>query len=79
MVRVKFFANFREIAGKREMELSAKTLNDLIKSLLSEHPEFEKLMGYAVVMINGRIVKKDDDVNLEDCDVVAIFPPVSGG
>ncbi len=79
MVRVKLFANFREIAGKREIEVDAEYLKDLLEKLTAEYPEFEKLMGYAVIMVNGKIADRNENVRLREDDAVAIFPPVSGG
>lgn len=79
MVRVKFFANFREVAGKKELEIEARTLGELLMRLLSLYPEFEMLMDYAVITVNGRIVDRNEDLVLEKEDVVAVFPPVSGG
>jgi len=79
MVRVKLFANFREIAGKREIEVDAENLKDLLEKLTSEYPEFEKLMDYAVIMVNGKIADRSENVGLRKHDAVAIFPPVSGG
>ncbi len=79
MVRVKFFANFREIAGKKELEIDAGTLGEVLMRLLSLYPEFEMLMDYAVITVNGRIVDRNEDLVLEKEDVVAVFPPVSGG
>ncbi len=79
MVRIRLFANFREVAGKREIEVDAESLQDLMKKLTAEYPEFEKLMEYAVIMVNGRIADRNENIRLKKDDTVAIFPPVSGG
>ncbi len=79
MVVVKLFANFREVAGKREVEVEAKSLKELLENLVSMYPEFHGLMGYAVVVVNGKIADKEKDLMLKKEDTVAIFPPVSGG
>jgi len=84
MVIVKLFANFREVVGARELELDAQNVSELLKKLISMFPPVEELINreeYLHVMVNGvhfnnldrfkTILKKDD--------VVAIFPPVSGG
>ncbi|WP_456369854.1 MoaD/ThiS family protein [Geoglobus sp.] len=77
MVRVKLFANFREIAGAKELEVDAKTLGELMELLKSRYPQFEKLYEYSIVMVNGRVVEGDEV--LDEKDVVALLPPVSGG
>jgi len=78
VVRVKLFANFREIAGERELEIDAESVEELLKKLEEIYPEFSRLYEYAIVMVNGRSVD-DFSVRLEKNDVVALLPPVSGG
>jgi len=84
MVRVKLFANFREVAGVRELEIDANTIEEVLKKLveifprLEEYFKGEKLRSYVHVMVNGEIVR-DFKFELNNSDVVAIFPPVSGG
>ncbi len=77
MVKVKLFANFREIAGKKEIEIDAKDTEELLEKLAEIYPEFKKLYDYAILMVNGNIAK--GNVKLKKDDVVAIFPPLSGG
>ncbi len=79
MVLVKLFANFREVVGKKEIEIDAKNLKELIETLNQQYPDFHKLMEYAVIVVNGQIAEVDEDIELKDEDTVAIFPPVSGG
>ncbi len=77
MVKVKLFANFREIAGKKEVDVEAVDLNSLLKILAAKYPKFSELYNYAIVMVNGKVAK--ENVKLRKDDVVAILPPVSGG
>jgi len=86
MVRVKLFANFREAAGIKEVEIKAETVGELLRRLAEEFPrlkilffEGENLRDYVNVMVNGRNVRQDLSYVLKDEDEVAIFPPVSGG
>ncbi|MET1125068.1 MAG: ubiquitin-like small modifier protein 1 [Archaeoglobaceae archaeon] len=85
MPRVKLFANFREAAGVKEIEIEAEKLSELLRKLAETFPKlgdvmFEggKLREYVNIMVNGRIVR-GEDVELKDDDEVAIFPPISGG
>jgi len=84
MVRVKLFANFREIVGSRELEVDAKSVRELLDLLVKNYPKFkeyfseDKLKEYVHIMVNGKIVE-DLSERLNQNDTVAIFPPVSGG
>ncbi|KUO42779.1 MAG: hypothetical protein APU95_06270 [Hadesarchaea archaeon YNP_N21] len=91
-VTVKFFANFREIVGKDQIEISGVgTVMSLLNELTKKYgprlgdqlfdPKTRKLRGYVNILVNGRGVNllSGLDTKLNDGDVVAIFPPVSGG
>jgi len=85
MVKVKLFANFREVVGRKEIEISATTVLDLLIKLTNEYPELKQLIfkdnkisEYVNVAVNHKIVH-ELNTKLDKDDVVAIFPPVSGG
>lgn len=86
MPRVKLFAIFREAAGIAELEVEAKNLRELLENLVSRYPklrdlffEDEKLRETVHVMVNGTHFRGKLDIELKESDVIAIFPPVSGG
>jgi len=89
-VQVKYFAMLREMTGKREEEIEAKTVRGLLDSLISKYgtrleKEFysagEEIPGYYQIMVNGLNIRafKNLDTELKDGYVVAILPPVGGG
>ncbi len=78
MVKVKLFANFREIIGKREIEINADSVVEVKEKLAKISPEIEKLYNYAIIMVNGKVIE-DEQHKVSENDVIAIFPPVSGG
>lgn len=73
VVKVKLFATFREGRFKeKDMELPERTiLRDLVKPL--DFPE----KPAKILLVNG--IRVTEDGQLNDGDVVAIFPMIAGG
>jgi molybdopterin converting factor small subunit len=73
-IKIKLFASLRNKIGKKELEMEVidqDKVSDVIKSLhLSEQDNF-------ITMINGVHCKLDH--NLNDGDVLSIFPMIAGG
>ncbi len=88
-IKVKLFANFREAAGVREVEVEAENLGEVFEYLSSRFPGLKSLFfdsegnlkDYVNVMISGKLIRGDDRLRAEvkAGDSVSIFPPVSGG
>ncbi|HUP28426.1 MAG TPA: MoaD/ThiS family protein [Chloroflexia bacterium] len=79
-VTVRLFASFREAAGMAEAGLSVEpgtTVSQLWDSLVVAHPRLEPLSRSAGMALNGRYTS--GDARLNDGDVAAFLPPVSGG
>ncbi|NJE10926.1 ubiquitin-like small modifier protein 1 [Thermococcus sp. MAR1] len=86
-IRVRYFARFRSLVGTGEEELDVPkgiTVRELIELLKERHPVLKTEvfaedddLADVNVSRNGRYVGFDDV--LQDGDVVALFPPVSGG
>lgn len=77
MVEVLFFADLQEKMGSEKMvleDVAGMTIKDLRQRLLSSYDLETK---QAIVAINEEYVQ--DDTVLQDKDVVAFIPPVSGG
>ena len=82
MVKIKFFASFRERLGREELdiELDKKiTIAELLEKLKTELPEAGKILGSGrcIIAVNQEVAKGETPVS--QGDEVAIFPPVSGG
>lgn len=74
-VRVRFFGSLKERAGAQEMNMelpNGSKVGDLLRNIENIVKEVN-----IVVAVNSR--KVDEEHVLSDGDVVAIFPPVSGG
>ena len=89
---VKFFANFREATGLGQIEVPivkdiASLLNVLVERFGSELAEqlyeqgTKKLLDTVNIFVNGRSMNSLEGLAtlLKNGDVIAIFPPVSGG
>lgn len=92
VITVKFFANFREAVGQERVEVAAvgdvaALLDELVRRFgekITEQlygPGSKKLRETVNVLVNGHGINllSGLDTKLKDGDVVAIFPPVSGG
>jgi len=82
MVKVKFFAWFREKAGVAEVELDIKdraTVGDIIEMLKRRYPALGEAFdgGNYFVSVNHEVAELKQEVR--EGDEVAFFPPVSGG
>ncbi len=87
-IRVRLFANFREYAGTKELELEGDTVAEILGILSERFPAMEKmifkgkdLQPYINIFLNGRDILNSGDTGtvLHQNDEIAIFPPVSGG
>ena len=87
-VKVRLFANIREIMGERELFLDSTTVNGVLDTLTAMNPDLRDVLfedgalrPYITVLLNGRNINEIDGVQsiLSEGDEVAIFPPVSGG
>jgi molybdopterin converting factor subunit 1 len=77
-VKVLFFAACREIAGKSQMELElqkGEPVSRVLKMLQSDFHDF--LTMPIMLAVNTEYVQ--NDYALQDGDVVALIPLVSGG
>lgn len=86
MPKVKLFAKFREIAGVSEVEVEGSNLKEVLENLCSKFPKFretlfegEKLKDFVQIMVNGKNARGNLDFSVSERDLIAIFPPVSGG
>jgi len=77
-VEVRFFARCREVVGEKvkELEVDEGTkLLDFIDLLLTKYPELKN--ERLIVSLNHKYASLNERLN--EHDVLAVFPPVSGG
>ncbi len=93
-MKVRFYATFRELVGKKEVEVhGVRTVGDLIEFIskhynpavgeqLLESPRVDdKKPIDGMILVNGHNILHLRGLNTElrDDDVVYIFPPAGGG
>lgn len=78
MVKLRLFANLREIAGTARLEVDGETVADVI-DIANERfgPDFERGVQTSRVWVNGEEAHPTDFVT--ETDEVVLLPPVSGG
>lgn len=91
-VIMRYYADFREIMGIREMLLDLKdgqTIRGLLATITNKYPELKSelfenqddLKEFVTVLINGRSIEFLEHMNtrLKDGDMISLFPPAHGG
>ena len=79
-VTVRFFATYRDVAGKPQIEVEmddGASLGDLLERLYDTYPKLKKWSESIICSVNRKYA--DDDKVLEPGDEIALLPPVSGG
>jgi molybdopterin synthase sulfur carrier subunit len=89
-IKVKAFANFREILGReRDVEVKdGSTISDLLDELCRTNQKLRsaafdepgQIKDYVIIMKNKKNIDSQDGLGtkLSEGDEVAIFPPVAG-
>jgi len=80
MVKILFFASFREEAGTTEFELEVRgstTVSDLYQQLRLHFPNLKAESDFTLVSVNQDFATWGSRVG--PGDEIAFFPPVSGG
>lgn len=78
-IELRFFASIRDLMGIAADETAmpeGSTVEALLEKMKREHDPLRE-MDLILVAVNGEYV--DPSTTLEEGDVVAMFPPVSGG
>ena len=82
-IKVKFFFDFQEITGKKEVEIEIEkevNIKEFIKLLEDYFPEIKKITKYPedyAVMLNSEHSKLT--TNLKNRDVIDVFTIIDGG
>lgn len=78
-VKVLYFSQVKDKVGKNEEEIKfeRKTLKDLIDALVNKYPDIKDILKRSMFAVNESY--ETMDYNLQDNDMIAIIPPVSGG
>lgn len=80
-IDIKFFATYRDVIGKADMTLSVEdtaTIATIMEYLEQQYPQLAgRLSKHALVAVNEQYVHHQQP--LQANDVIALFPPVSGG
>ncbi|MBX0312639.1 MAG: molybdopterin converting factor subunit 1 [Sulfurihydrogenibium sp.] len=78
-VKVLYFSQVKDKVGKNEeeIEFEGKTLKDLVDVLVNKYPNIEDILKRSMFAVNESY--ETMEYNLQDNDIIAIIPPVSGG
>jgi molybdopterin synthase sulfur carrier subunit len=78
VAKVRLFAQARDAAGCRELEVDAATVEDAVLEAVRRFgPSFEAVLATSTIWLNGEVVPAGRLIG--PGDEVAVLPPVSGG
>ncbi len=78
MAKVRLFAQARDAAGCREVEIEGATVGDVVHELARRFGSpLEEVIATSTIWLNGDVVAPDHPAVATD--EVAVLPPVSGG
>ena len=85
MPLVKLYANLRNLAGTKELSIPGATIWAVVHELVGQNPALEgvilengELRPHNIITLNGHNVM-DTNMQVEEKDEIAIFPPIAGG
>jgi molybdopterin converting factor subunit 1 len=79
-IKVRLFANLRELVGEREITItvpSGVTVSYLNNEILKKYPQLKSFSNKFVTSVNCKVTSGDTIIN--SSDEIALLPPVSGG
>ncbi len=80
-IRILLFATLKDLAGRSSLMLDMPgengTVNDVRRALINQYPQMQANIDAAIAAVNEEYAFAEDPVH--DGDMVAFFPPVSGG
>jgi molybdopterin synthase sulfur carrier subunit len=89
-VELRFFANFREAVGQKELGWEVDdgaTVGSVLREVEAAYPEVDifdedgEIREFLSIMKNGREITylEGVDTPLDSDDTISVFPPVAGG
>ena len=79
-IKVRLFANLRELVGEREITLTLPggvTVGYLNNEILKKYPQLKSFSNKFVTSVNCKVTTGDSIIS--SSDEIALLPPVSGG
>lgn len=85
VVRILFFAKARELVQKESDNISIPlfgtkiTGSNLLDIILKRFPTLEPISKNIVLAANEEYIELEQLIDIENCNEIAIIPPLSGG
>lgn len=80
-VKILFFAQAKELAGAREstLHLPRKVSYGQLLDIIIQKFNLEKIKKNILLAKNEEVCEDTIDIDLSECDNIAVIPPLSGG
>ena len=79
IIKTLFFGITTDLVGTSQLEIKVSnntSVNDFKESLKATYPQLQNINSYSIAVNESYA---NDDLILQENDVVAVIPPVSGG
>jgi len=80
-IQIRFFASARDISGKAEGEIKVpKNISPTdLHSIIVEQFSLQLIRQNIVLALNEEYIQGSAEIELNENDIVAVIPPLSGG
>ena len=78
-ITILFFGMSKDLSGERKISiqlLKERTVEDIRNLLLKKYPSFSSMDSFAIAVNESYA---EDQTKINDNDIIAVIPPVSGG
>lgn len=80
-VKLLFFAQSKDLAGTHEatIQIPQKLSYQKLLTVITENFNLQSIKNNILLAVNEEVCSSDVDLEIRQCDTIAVIPPLSGG